>query len=250
MVESPWIDYVRPNDSAVLRLFCLPHAGGGAGSYRDWVAGLAPEVEVVPVQLPGRETRFFERPFTTITPLLDALSEALRPFLDKPFAFFGHSLGALIAFELVRRLQSDGVVSKHLFVSGYSAPHLPDKLPPMHHLDDAQFVAALQDLDTMPTAVLENEELLTLLLPLLRADFAIYEQYQFQVGEPIACPLTILGGKSDPLVPPKMLLPWHEHTTQPGEVHLFDGSHFYLHEEPTAVWQIIRQTCQTAQRSL
>lgn len=249
MVESPWIDYARPNGSAALRLFCLPHAGGGAGSYRDWVTGLAPEIEVLPVQLPGRETRFFDRPFTTIDPLLAALTEAVRPFLDKPFAFFGHSLGALIAFELVRRLGHEGFVPVQLFVSGYGAPHLPVKLPPMHHLDDDQFVAALQNLGTMPTAVLENEELLTLLLPLLRADFAIYERYQFRAGEPIKCPITILGGKADALVPPEMLRPWREHTTQPGELHLFAGGHFYLHEAPTAVWQIIRQTCLVRQAS-
>lgn len=249
MIDSPWIDYARPSGSAALRLFCLPHAGGGAGSYRDWVAGLAPEIEVLPVQLPGRETRFFDRPFTTIAPLVGALAEALRPFLDKPFAFFGHSLGALIAFELIRHLQNEGVVPTHLFVSGYSAPHLPDKLPPMHHLADGQFVAALQALDTMPTAVLENEELLTLLLPLLRADFAIYERYQFQAGDPIQCPITILGGKADTLVPPEMLLPWNEHTVQPGEMYLFEGDHFYLHEVPTAVWQIIRQTCLVQQTS-
>jgi len=249
MIESPWIDYARPNDGAALRLFCLPHAGGGAGSYREWVVGLAPEIEVLPVQLPGRETRFFDRAFTSIDPLIEALAEALRPFLDKPFAFFGHSLGAVVAFELIRKLRAEGVVPVHLFVSGYGAPHLPDKLPPMHHLADAQFIAALQDLDTMPTAVLENEELLMLLLPLLRADFTLYERYQFQAGARIVCPITILGGKADALVPPERLAPWQEHTVQSGGVHLFEGGHFYLHEEPTAVWQIIRQTCLVQQAS-
>lgn len=249
MVESPWIDYARPNDEAALRLFCLPHAGGGAASYRDWVAGLAPEIEVLPVQLPGRETRFFERPFSTIEPLLAALAQGLRPFLDKPFAFFGHSLGAVVAFELIRKLQEEGFVPVHLFVSGYGAPHLPEKLPPMHRLNDVEFVAALRDLNTMPTAVLENEELLALLLPLLRADFAIYEQYQFHAGSLLRCPITILGGKADALVPPGRLVPWQEHTLESGGVHLFAGGHFYLHEEPTAVWQVIRQTCLERQTS-
>lgn len=243
MIESPWIDYARPNEGAALRLFCLPHAGGGAGSYREWVAGLAPEIEVLPVQLPGRETRFFDRPFSSMASLQEALLEGLRPYLDKPFAFFGHSLGALIAFELMRRLQDEGFASMHLFVSGYGAPHLPGKLAPMHHLDDAQFVATLWELNTMPTAVLENEELLALLLPLLRADFSIYERYQFQAGDKLECPITMLGGKTDALVPPEILLPWREHTTQPGEVHLFDGGHFYLHEAPTAVWQVIQKSC-------
>lgn len=249
MSESPWIDYARPNNGAALRLFCLPHAGGGAGSYRDWVIGLAPEIEVLPVQLPGRETRFSERPYTTMASLLEALTEALRPSLNKPFAFFGHSLGALIAFELVRRLRQDGLVPVHLFVSGYGAPHLPGKLPSMHHLPGDQFVAALQELNTMPATVLENEELLNLLLPLLRADFTIYERYQYRADDPIECPITILGGKADTLVPPEMLTSWGEHTTQPGEVHLFEGGHFYLHEDATAVWQIIRQSCLVQQTS-
>ena len=90
MIESPWITYARPNEQAGLRLFCLPHAGGGASAFRSWVAGLAPEIEVLPVQLPGRETRFLERPYESIETLLDGLREAIRPLLNKPFAFFGH----------------------------------------------------------------------------------------------------------------------------------------------------------------
>ena len=249
MIETPWVDYAQPNGEASLRLVCLPHAGGGAGSFREWVSGLAPEFEVLPVQLPGRETRFFERPFTTMQTLQAALLEALRPYLDKPFAVLGHSLGALIAFEWVRRLQAHGFSPVHLFVSGYGAPHLPGKLAPINHLADEQFVAVLRDLNTMPTAVLENKELLALLLPLLRADFAIYEQYQFQAGDPLDCPITVLGGKTDALVPPEMLTPWLKHSAQPGEVHLFEGGHFYLYEAPTAVWQLIRQVCLVKQAS-
>ncbi|VAW31023.1 Thioesterase in siderophore biosynthesis gene cluster, partial [hydrothermal vent metagenome] len=228
MVKSPWLAYAQANETAVLRLFCFPHAGGGANGYREWVAGLAPEIEVLPVQLPGREMRFLERPFDRMASLLDALLLALRPFLDKPFAFFGHSLGALVSFELARRLEQDGFMAQHLFVSGYGAPHLPVKLPPMHHLDDEQFVLALRDLGTVPTAVLQNEELLELLLPMLRADFAIYERYQYQDAPPLSCPLTILGGQDDPLVPPEMLDSWAQHSTQPRGVHLFSGGHFYL----------------------
>lgn len=243
MIESPWIAYAQPNETAAFRLFCLPHAGGGANSYREWVTGLAPEIEVLPVQLPGREMRFLERPFDNMTPLLEALHLALRPLLNKPFALFGHSLGALIGFELARRLENEGFIPQHLFVSGYGAPQLPVKLPPMHHLDDEQFVAALQDLGTVPTAVLQNEELLALLLPMLRADFAVYERYQYQDAPLLTCPLTILGGQDDLLVPPEMLQPWAQHSVQPGDVHLFPGGHFYLSGQKTAVWQLIQQKC-------
>lgn len=243
MAETPWIAYARPNQQAALRLFCLPHAGGGAGAYRSWVDGLAPEIEVLPVQLPGRETRFLERPFDNMEALLDTLEWALRPFLDKPFAFFGHSLGALVGFELARRLQLQNIVPQHLFVSGYGAPHLPVKLPPMHHLDDAAFAAALSELDTVPTAVLENEELLSLLLPMLRADFAVYERYVFCPAAPLLCPITMLGGDLDPLVSPEMLTAWAVHSVEPGAVHLISGDHFYLQGQETAVWQIIQSAC-------
>lgn len=249
MVESPWFAYTKQTQRSALRLFCLPHAGGGAGSYRDWVAGLAPDIEVVPVQLPGRETRFFERPFESMASLLEALVEALRPFLDVPFALFGHSLGALVGFELSRQLRHDGFRPVHLFVSGYGAPHLPVMLSPMYHLPDAQFAAALAGLNTVPTAILENKELLQLLLPLLRADFAVYERYQYREAKPMNCPITMLGGEADSLVSPDMLAPWAQHTTQPGELYLFPGDHFYLHSQPTAVWQVIRQSCLMQQTS-
>ncbi|WP_420630850.1 thioesterase II family protein [Candidatus Leptofilum sp.] len=249
MADSPWFAYHRPNDQAALRLFCLPHAGGGAGAYRTWVDGLAPEIEVLPVQPPGRETRFLERPYQSIEPLLDELMAAIRPLLNKPFAFFGHSLGALIGFELARRLRQEDIVPQQLFVSGYGAPHLPVKLPSMHHLDDADFAAALQDLDTVPTAVLQNEELFALLLPMLRADFAVYEQYQFDEAEPLNCPITMLGGEADPLVPPENLAEWAVHSSSPGKMHLFSGDHFYLQGQETAVWQVIRQSCLAQQPS-
>ncbi|GJM39774.1 MAG: hypothetical protein DHS20C20_00560 [Ardenticatenaceae bacterium] len=249
MVESPWFAYHRPNETAVLRLFCLPHAGGGAGAYRTWVDELAPEIEVLPVQLPGRETRFLERPYESIESLLDALVEEIRPLLNKPFAFFGHSLGALVGFELARRLRNEGCFPERIFVSGYGAPHLPVKLPPMHHLDDVAFANALRELDTVPTAVLDNDELFALLLPMLRADFSVYEQYQFLQDVPLACPITMLGGEADPLVPSENLAAWSAHTTQPGGMHLFSGDHFYLQGEETAVLQLIRQTCLVQQPS-
>jgi medium-chain acyl-[acyl-carrier-protein] hydrolase len=249
MIDSTWIAYAKPNNLAELRLFCFPHAGGGAGTYRNWVTGLAPEIEVLPIQLPGRETRFLERPYDTIEALLDELVGELRPFLDQPFAFFGHSLGALIGFELVRRLQPDGFIPQYLFVSGYGGPHLPVKLPPMHHLDDAQFVAGLRTLGTVPTAVLENNELLELLLPMLRADFAVYERYNYLEAALLSCPITMLGGENDPLVSSEMLAAWSEHSSQPGHMYLFPGDHFYLQGQETAVWRVIQQTCHMPQTS-
>ena len=119
----------------------------------------------------------------------------------------------------------------------------------MHHLDDAEFIAALQTLGSVPTAVLENEELLEILLPMLRADFAVYERYSFQDQVPLTCPLTMLGGESDPLVPPENLAAWSAHSTNPGQMHLFPGDHFYLQGQETAVLHRIRQICLGAHAS-
>ena len=261
MDESPWLAYASPlayadplapgkqNGSAALRLFCFPHAGGGAGAYRDWVAALAPEIVVLPIQLPGRETRFLERPFNNMDSLLDGLVEGIRPYLDTPFAFFGHSLGALIGFELARRLRAEGLFPQHLFVSGYGAPHMPVLLPPMHHLEDHDFIAALDDMETIPTAVLESEELLALLLPMLRADFAVYERYRYQEAAPLNCPITMLGGDADPLVTQEMLAGWEKHSTQPCGMHIFSGDHFYIQAQKTAVWQVIQERCLVEQAS-
>ena len=240
--ESAWIAYAKPNPQAKLRLFCFPHAGGGAGSFRSWVAGLAPAVEALPVQLPGRETRFLERPYDSIEPLLAGLLEGLRPYLDQPFAFFGHSLGALVSFELARRLALEQIGPQHLFVSGYGAPHLPVQLAPMCHLEDAQFAATLRDLAMLPAAVWQHEELLSLLLPMLRADFAVYERYRFGEAAPLPCPITMLGGAADPLVSPEMLAAWGMHSLNPGQMYLLPGDHFYLNGQETAVWRIIQQS--------
>ena len=123
---NSWIFGVRPNTQARLRLFCFPHAGGGASFFRSWIGTLPPDIEVCPVQLPGRENRLKERPFNQYTLLIQALAQALRPYLTVPFAFFGHSMGALVSFGLARQLrQQNEPLPVHLFASAYRAPQIP-----------------------------------------------------------------------------------------------------------------------------
>src|SRR5260370_20858382 len=158
---------------SLLRLFCLPSAGGGSSAYRDWQNGFPSEIEVCPVQLPGRENRFSEPPATSMPSLVRALAAGLSPFLDRPFALFGHSLGALVAFELCQELRSmRQPVANHLFVSARPAPHLPDRRPPIHHLPDEALAAELRRLNGTPEDVLGDSALIELILPHLRADVA------------------------------------------------------------------------------
>ncbi len=221
--------YLRPNPDAELRLFCFPYAGASAAIYRTWHQKLPPTVEVRAVELPGRGTRLREKPFLGLLPLVEHLGEALEPYLDRPFAFFGHSMGALIAFELARLLRREGrTLPLHLFVSGHRAPHLPSKHRPIHSLPEPEFLQELKNLEGTPEAVLENSELMELLSPVLRADFSVCETYYYHTEEPLSCPITAFGGTDDRDVDRSMLEPWREHTTGEFRLHMLPGNHFFL----------------------
>lgn len=226
-----WITRPRPSPRARLRLFCLAHAGGGASTFRGWADVLPAEVEVCPVQLPGRENRVAEPAFDRLEPLVDALAEAVDPYLDLPFALFGHSNGALIGFELSRLLRARGKpLPAHLFASGRRAPDLPAETAPIHALPEPEFLAELGQLGGLPPAVLEHRELLGLLVPLLRADVAIHETYAFREEAPLPVPLSAYGGLTDVKVSRDQLQAWARHTEGPFVLRMFPGGHFYVQE--------------------
>jgi medium-chain acyl-[acyl-carrier-protein] hydrolase len=169
---NPWISVSKPNPQASLRMFCFPYAGGGASIFYKWADYLPKNVEVCPISLPGRGLRLAETPATRMSPLICSLAESLIPSLDKPFVFFGHSMGALISFELARYLRSrDRPEPSHLFVSGRNAPQLPLTDPPLYTLPESDFLEGLRSLNGTPQRVLENTDLMRLLLPCLQADF-------------------------------------------------------------------------------
>lgn len=224
-----WLELPAPNPQARLRLFCFPYAGGGASIYRAWPRHLPPDVEVWAIQLPGRETRLFDTPFTRVDPLVRALHAALQPHLQRPFAFFGHSLGALLAFECARTLSAAGRVPAHLFVSGCRAPQLPPIGEPIHALPDRQFVHALRRLQGTPEEVLRNSELMDLLLPRLRADFALAETYAYVPGPALPCPISAYGGIADSEVTQADLAAWRQHTARGFSLHRLPGDHFFIH---------------------
>ena len=232
---SPWIAYRSERPGARVRLYCFPFAGGGASSYRGWQAALPDEIEVWPVQPPGREARIQEPAFTAVEPLVEALAGALEddPGGGRPFALFGHSMGSLIAYELARALARQGRPGPaHLFVSAHRAPQQPPPEDPIHGLPEPEFRDRLRRLNGTPEEVLEHPELMELLGPLLRADFALNENYRHGDGRPLACPVTAFGGAGDPDVSPEDLRRWAERTTGPFRLHLFPGDHFFLHHGP------------------
>jgi surfactin synthase thioesterase subunit len=229
-----------PSRSAAVRLFCLPFAGGGASAYHGWVGALPPAVDVCPVQPPGRETRRDEPPIPALGRLVEALADELLPHLDAPFALFGHSMGGLIGFELARHLRRrHGPSPVRLFVSAHRAPHLPGHERQLHRLPTAALVEELHRLKGTPEAVFRYPELLELVLPVLRADFALCETYRYFPDQPLDCPISAFGGTEDPRVGPALLAAWGFQTRAAFELRLFGGDHFYLRPHQAALLEAI-----------
>lgn len=241
----PLIAYRRPPGDVWLRLFCFHHAGGGASLYRSWWESMPGGVEVLPVQLPERESRLAEQPFRSVDALLAALVEGLRPFMDVPFAFFGHGMGALVAFDLARRLAAEGLPGPvHLWASG----RVPDEREPSYGLPGPEFIEELRRLDGTPGEVLRNREVLGLILPLLRADFEFCETYRYIRGAPLRCGISALGGAGDPDVSREQLDVWRAGTEGPFRLGLFPGGHFYLISHPHVVLRELGRELQGAVR--
>jgi medium-chain acyl-[acyl-carrier-protein] hydrolase len=235
MLLTPWIARFNPDSQADINLFCFPYSGAGASAFYTWAYEMPDAVNICPVQLPGRETRLAEALHHNLEILATAVAVALRPFLHQTFAFFGHSMGALVAFEVARQLQAEGIYPQHLFVSGYRAPHLPDPDPPIHALPEDEFIQKLRALNGTPAEVLDNAELRELILPILRADFAVCETFTYNAGLPLSCPITALGGLHDIYVSRDSLEAWCKHTTATFKVRMFPGDHFFINSARAAL---------------
>ncbi|MEC4818144.1 MAG: thioesterase II family protein [Scytonema sp. PMC 1069.18] len=230
----------KPNSQASLRLFCFPYAGGSSLVFRSWSNSLPSFVEVCPIELPGRGTQMRTAPFSQMEPLVKSIASALLPYLDKPFAFFGHSMGTLVSFELTRLLRQQNEISPvHLFVSGRRAPQIPDPKPPIHALPEPEFIEELRRLNGTPEAVLENAELMQLLLPILRADFTVLETYVYTHQPPLDCPITVFGGLQDQEANPDELEAWREHTSASFSLHMFPGDHFFINSDRLLLMEVL-----------
>ena len=230
MTDTPWIKCRKPDPNARVRLFCLAHAGGGASTFRTWSDDLPAGIEVRAIQLPGREDRVMEEPFQSAHFAAEAVADVIGGDLDRPWAVFGHSMGSLVGFELVRELRRRGAPDPvAVLASGHRGPHLPLTYEPFHELPDDAFVDEMnRRYDSVPAAARESAELMELLLPGLRADIAVCDTYAYQEEEPLPSPLVAYGGESDDQVSRDDLEAWSRHTASAFELKLFPGDHFYL----------------------
>lgn len=214
-----------------MRLFCFPYAGGGASIYRNWTEELHSEFEVWWVQWPGRENRIRERPLTSVQELVSALVDGIAPWLDRPYAFYGHSVGAKVAFETIRALRRNRQSEPcHLFVGASRAPQLPWPYAPLHLLEEQEFIRQIQKrYGGVPREILEDAELRALLIPTLRADVQLMETYRYTQEAPLDCAITAFGGSTDYTIEPSALEAWGEQTSGSFRLHTLPGDHFFLH---------------------
>jgi medium-chain acyl-[acyl-carrier-protein] hydrolase len=239
---SEWFKKYRhsPNN-ARLRLFCFPYAGGSAAVFEGWEKSLPPFVDVFAIQAPGRTVRFMEKPISNLREKVSILADRIKPFLDVPAIFVGHSNGALTAFELARELQrrGDGENIRHVVISAKRAPHLP-KSDRIHDLPLSEFVQRLRLLKATPVEVLENQELMAIFEPMLRADFALSETHRFHDDVELEAPATLFWGEQDEDVPREDMLAWGQHVVGDLELVEFSGDHFFINSQKSEFLARIR----------
>lgn len=220
-----------------LRLICFPYAGGGPAAFRPWARALPPDVELCIVHLPGREGRWREPVLAHADAVIGPLAEAMLPLLSTPYVFYGHSLGTLIAFEVARYLDRHHGSAPARFIGGaHRAPHLPNRHPEIRHFDNDQFVAEInRRYGGIPQVVLENKELLELMLPALRADFSVYETYDYKDAAPLRCPMSVFGGTADRFVSATEVEQWRQHTSAAFQHTMLAGDHFFIQQHRNTV---------------
>ncbi|MFB8751070.1 thioesterase II family protein [Streptomyces parvulus] len=236
-----WLRRYRPADAAAVRLVCFPHAGGSASAYLRLAAALAPSgVEVLAVQYPGRQDRRGEPFIDTVDELVEAVLPEVRQWTRGPFALFGHSLGATLAFETARRLTDSGRPPAHLFLSGRRAPVVP-RSDTVHLLDDRSLIERVTRLQGTDPTLLQDEELLRMVLPAIRNDYAMAGAYRYRPGPPLPVPATVLTGDADPNVTPEDARRWSEVVAGPCELNVLPGGHFFLNDHTAGICSLIEE---------
>jgi surfactin synthase thioesterase subunit len=240
--SNPWIVKIKPNPSAKLKLFCLPFAGGSSVAYRDWANVMPTNVELCAIEIPGRGLRLAEPLVKNLPELVSRLADGIKDELDRPFIIFGHSMGAATGFELTHYLEEKFTQTpEHLFFSGRGAPHIAERDEPIHKLPRDKFIHKIQSYGGTPKEILAHEELMELVIPIIRADFEVCETYVYQEREPLNIPLTALGGLTDDSVTRDEVEEWKIHTKKEFNLRMFPGGHFYLQDQiPTLVQTIFR----------
>ncbi len=247
IAKDKWFHVPQPKSCPSLRLFCFSYAGGSAAIYHNWPKDLPGEVEMCAIQLPGRGARMAEPALTSFEQLVPEVVGALRPYLDQPFAFFGHSMGAKLAFETCRSLRKLGLPQPlHLFASGSRAPQDPRNRPNIHGMARHAFCEELRKLNGTPSEILDNEELMNLVEPTLRADFQAIETYQYSNQKPLNVPISAYGGNLDQGVSSTHLQHWQQQTTASFHAQMFDGDHFFINSARRALMHQVNNTLSLA----
>jgi medium-chain acyl-[acyl-carrier-protein] hydrolase len=237
-MNNDWFIKLRQNKQPLLRLFCFPYAGGNSSTYAKWIDSLPPHIELICIQPPGRATRIFETPYNDMTTLVSDLYCSMKHLLDKPYVVFGHSLGSKVAYELLCQIQSKRQnMPERLIVSGSAAAHCK-KEPKMHWAkSDIGFIKELKRLQGTPEGFFQHEELVTLLLPMLKADFQISDLYRADEIK-LQCPINVLSGSTD-TIPYSDLIAWQALTTHKITLKSIEGNHFYIDSNPEEVLKYI-----------
>jgi medium-chain acyl-[acyl-carrier-protein] hydrolase len=244
-----WFESLSSREKCSLTLFCFPYAGGSSQIYRNWQGYVRPDISVCLIHLPGRGKRINERPFTKLNTLVEALADAIADQLQRPFAFFGHSMGALICFELAREIRRrHGRTPSQVFASGRRAPQLPSTEPPSYDRSDEEFIAALKRLNGTPPALLDQIETRNLFMPVLRADFEIVDTYSYVPDDPLPCPISVYGGLQDHRIPVPDLRAWEIQTSANCTVRMCVGDHFFINNPGRDFFSVLRRELLAARR--
>lgn len=243
--SNVWLPHSSHQSHARARLFCLPYAGGSAAAFRNWTAGFPSEIQLCPVELPGRGTRFKEPPSHQLMPLAKAVCEGILPYLDRPFAIFGHSMGGRLGFEVCRDLESRfGIHPLMFFAAGATSPETPESNP-AHDLPDDALIARLRSMNQSRPGALDHPELLQMIIPLLRADLSVSETYVYQPGPRLMCPVVVMGGISDLETTREGLEGWKKYAGS-FKLKMFPGDHFFINTAKTQVLNTLLEEMRAA----
>jgi len=235
--HSLWVASRKPAAPPLLQIFFLPHAGGGASVFRDWPALFPSEIHVCATELPGRGRRLREPLYRDLKALACSAAEFVLYSVQRPFALFGHSMGALIGFEMARLLAKHGKAPIHLFVAGARAPHFQPVDKGTFALPDKELLAELREINGTPPGLLDDPELMDLLLPVIRADFEMVQTYSYTPGDRLPCPITAFGGLQDEGIHPDQIQAWREHTVREFTISMVPGDHFFINSASREISQ-------------
>ncbi|MFV0564076.1 thioesterase II family protein [Malaciobacter mytili] len=239
--KNKWLQF-ESKQNVNLRLFCLPYAGGSASIYRLWQQEMPENIQVCKIQLPGRENRINEQAIDSMEVLIQILVKQLLSYFDKPFVLFGHSMGAMIVYELARYLTNyTSYTPLHIFVSACRTPNIAE-LKTTYHLPNDEFINSLRQRGGTNEILLNNKEYMQMIEPTLRADLKLIEQWHHNDIDKLNCPITIFGGLNDTLVSPFILKQWRQYTNNVFKLKLFKGGHFFINDPSVNIASIVANT--------